>query len=61
MNYKINDAQRATAFVLGSSTTNDIESDDPNRSGVGLQANYYFEMKRGERSARSSSTTIAAS
>ena len=47
VNYKINDAQRATAFVLGSSTTDDIESDDPNRSGVGLQANYSFEKNRG--------------
>jgi Domain of unknown function (DUF5916)/Carbohydrate family 9 binding domain-like len=47
VNYKINDAQRATAFVLGSNTTNDLESDDPNPSGVGLQANYYFEKNRG--------------
>jgi hypothetical protein len=47
VNYKIDDAQRATAFVLGSSTTNDLESDDPNQSGVGLQANYYYEKNRG--------------
>jgi len=46
VNYKINDAQRATAFVLGSSTTDDIESADPNRSGVGLQANYSYEKNR---------------
>jgi Domain of unknown function (DUF5916)/Carbohydrate family 9 binding domain-like len=47
INYKISDAQRASAFVVGSSTTGDIASDDPNRAGVGLQANYYYEKHRG--------------
>jgi Domain of unknown function (DUF5916)/Carbohydrate family 9 binding domain-like len=46
VNYKISDSQRVSAFVLGSRTTDDIDSDDPNRSGVGLQANYYFETNR---------------
>jgi Domain of unknown function (DUF5916)/Carbohydrate family 9 binding domain-like len=47
VNYKISDAQRASAFIVGSSTSGDTESDDPNRSGVGLQANYYYEKNRG--------------
>jgi hypothetical protein len=46
LNYKISNAQRVTAFVLGSRTTDDVDHDDPNRSGAGLQANYFYESNR---------------
>jgi hypothetical protein len=46
LNYKISDAQRVTAFVLGSRTTGDVDHDDPNRSGAGLQANYSYDTNR---------------
>ncbi len=46
LNYKISDAQRITAFVLGSRTTGDVDHDDPNRSGAGLQANYSYDTNR---------------
>ena len=46
LNYKPSDSQRITAFVLGSSTTGDVTSPEPDRHGAGMQVNYYAESKK---------------